>query len=438
MTSYLIKGASLLGESSADIALHGGFFVEPEDLVGVSDIVTIDANGLVALPGLVDLHTHLRQPGMEQAETVLSGSQAAAMGGFTAVHAMANTDPVADTAAITDTVWNLGKKAGYVDVRPVGAVTKGLAGQQLSGIDAMAAGASKVRVFSDDGKCVHDSALMRQALRAVSARGGVLAQHAQDPRLTEGSVMNESALSSRLGLAGWPAVAEESIIARDVLLAQSVGARLHVCHLSTAGSLEVIAWAKKRGINVTAEVTPHHLLLTEDLVAGYDPVFKVNPPLRSKEDTEALRKGVASGLIDIIATDHAPHPSEAKDCAFPEAAFGMLGLETALGVALHALVEPGQLRVRDLARVMSQKPAEIGGLFGYEKPFEIGQPGHLVLADLSALTPPPSASLSNNNPFANIALQGQVRDTFFGGLRTVAEGELVAHENLDTNKGLRQ
>jgi dihydroorotase len=365
MTSYLIKGASLLGESSADIALHGGFFVEPEDLVGVSDIVTIDANGLVALPGLVDLHTHLRQPGMEQAETVLSGSQAAAMGGFTAVHAMANTDPVADTAAITDTVWNLGKKAGYVDVRPVGAVTKGLAGAQLSGIDAMAAGASQVRVFSDDGKCVHDSALMRQALRAVSARGGVLAQHAQDPRLTEGSVMNESALSSRLGLAGWPAVAEESIIARDVLLAQSVGARLHVCHLSTAGSLEVIAWAKKRGINVTAEVTPHHLLLTEDLVAGYDPVFKVNPPLRSKEDTEALRKGVASGLIDIIATDHAPHPSEAKDCAFPEAAFGMLGLETALGVALHALVEPGQLRVRDLARVMSQKPAEIGGLFGY-------------------------------------------------------------------------
>ena len=251
----------------------------------------IDATGLIALPGLVDLHTHLREPGREDAETVLTGTQAAAMGGFTAVHAMANTDPVADTAGVVEQVWRLGREGGYCDVYPVGAVTVGLAGQQLAELGAMADSAARVRVFSDDGHCVNDAVLMRRALEYVKAFDGVVAQHAQEPRLTEGAQMNEGELSGRLGLAGWPAVAEEAVIARDCLLAAHVGSRLHVCHVSTAGSVELIRQAKASGWNVTAEVTPHHLLLTDELAASYDPIYKVNPPLRTAADTEALRAG---------------------------------------------------------------------------------------------------------------------------------------------------
>jgi dihydroorotase len=425
MTSYLISGSQLPDGRFADLAIRDGRFVDPKELAGTKGTVLVDGTGLVALPGLVDLHTHLRQPGLEHAETIISGSQSAALGGFTAVHAMANTDPVADTPGVTDAVARMGQEAGYVTVRPVGAITKGLAGEELSAMAAMAAGTGAVRVFSDDGKCVHDSLVMRRALEQAKALGAVVAQHAQDPRLTQDAQMNEGALSSRLGLVGWPAVAEESIIARDVLLAEYVGARLHVCHLSTAGSVDVIRWAKKRGIAVTAEVTPHHLLLTEDRVAGFDPIFKVNPPLRTSEDTLALREALAEGIIDIVATDHAPHPSESKECAFGEAAFGMLGLEMALPVVIGTLVEPGLMGWSDVARVLSTTPAAIGSLAGYDTPLALGSEAHLTLVDPSARAVTPRGSLSSNNPYPEDTLPGRVMFTFHHGVATVSSGELV-------------
>jgi dihydroorotase len=425
VSAIIIKGASLLGKKASDIAIADGVFVDVAQVQASTHPTVIDGSGLVALPGLVDLHTHLRQPGGEQAETVLSGSRAAALGGYTAVHAMANTTPVADTAELVTQVWQWGIQAGYVDVRPVGAVTKGLAGEQLAPLGSMARSRPRVRVFSDDGKCVHDSSLMKRALEQARNLDAVIAQHAQDPRLTEGAQMNDGPLAASLGLEGWPAVAEESIIARDVLLAEAVGARIHICHLSTAGSVDVVKWAKARGIAVTAEVTPHHLLLTEDLVSSYDPVYKVNPPLRRAEDTLALREAVASGVIDIVATDHAPHPSETKDCSFPEGAFGMLGLESALSVVLTTLVKPGLISLADVARIMSTVPAHIGRVDGYSSPFALGQPAHLTLIDPDASAKQPHGSLSNNNPYFGQELIGRVVHTLYRGVRTVEEGRLV-------------
>jgi dihydroorotase len=393
--------------------------------------MTIDAAGLIALPGLVDLHTHLREPGFEHSETVLSGSRAAAIGGFTAVFAMANTLPVQDTAGVVEQVQSLGERHGYVTVRPIGAVTAGLAGEQLSEIGAMAQSRAKVRVFSDDGHCVSDSLIMRRALEYVKTFGGVVAQHAQDPRLTVGAQMNEGALSSELGLAGWPAVAEESIIARDVLLAEHVGARLHVCHVSTAGSVDVIRWAKARGIAVTAEVTPHHLLLTEQLVSTYDARYKVNPPLRRDEDVVALRAALADGTIDIVATDHAPHPAEAKECAWDEAANGMVGLESALSVVHAAVVESGQLSWSDVARVLSITPASIGQLEGYAQPFAAGSPANFTLYDPSAHRVFGESELrgkSRNSPYLGRTLPGRVVATIHNGYATVLDGELVDPE----------
>jgi dihydroorotase len=388
----------------------------------------IEAGGLIALPGLVDLHTHLREPGREDAETVATGSAAAALGGFTAVHAMANTDPVADTAGVVEQVYHLGRRAGLVDVFPVGAVTVGLAGERLAELGAMADSAAGVRVFSDDGHCVSDAVLMRRALEYVKAFDGVIAQHAQEPRLTEEAQMNEGVLSGRLGLRGWPAVAEEAIIARDVLLAGHVGSRLHVCHVSTAGSVEIIRWAKSRGIDVTAEVTPHHLLLTEELATTYDPTFKVNPPLRSDEDVEAVRAGLADGTIDIVGTDHAPHPAEAKDCEWAAAAFGMLGLEQALAVVIETMVRPGRLDWRGVAEVLSARPARIGRRAGHGRPLEVGEPANLVLVDPQArrvVDPAASASRSRNNPYAGRDLPSPVVATFLRGRPTVLGGALV-------------
>jgi len=363
---------------------------------------------------------------MDHAETVLSGSRAAAAGGFTCVHAMANTAPVADSVGITDLVHRLGREAGYADVRPIGAVTKGLEGAELAGIGGMANGEAQVRVFSDDGHCVSDSLVMRRALEYVSTFDGVIAQHAQDPRLTEGAQINEGALSSSLGLAGWPAVAEEAIIARDILLAEYTGARLHICHLSTKGSVDIVRQAKARGAKVTAEATPHHLLLTEELTSGYDPIFKVNPPLRTNEDVLAVREGVADGTIDIVATDHAPHPSEAKDCAFDEAAFGMLGLEVAINVVQKALVETGLLSWTDVARVLSTTPAAIGGVEGYATPFALGAPAHLALHDPSGeKLATMKYSKSHNNPYRELTLPGSIKYTFYRGVATVIESEVV-------------
>lgn len=388
----------------------------------------IDGTDCVALPGLVDLHTHLREPGREDAETVLSGSRAAAKGGFTAVHAMANTNPVADAAGVVEQVWRLGQEAGLVDVRPVGAVTKGLEGNALAELGAMADSAANVRVFSDDGKCVHDAALMRRALEYVKAFDGVVAQHAQEPRLTDGAQMNEGELSGKLGLAGWPAVAEEAIIARDVLLAEHVGSRLHVCHLSTAGSVEIIRWAKGRGINVTAEVTPHHLFFTDDVVTSYDPIYKVNPPLRTQKDVDAVRAGLADGTIDIVATDHAPHPAEDKDCEWTAAAFGMTGLESALAIVNATMVKTGLITWSGVADAMSVNPAKIGRVFDQGQPIEEGKPANIVVFNPNVeikVDPAKTESGSRNTPYRELTLPGQVVATIFHGEPTVLNGEIA-------------
>jgi len=425
VTSYRITGARLLGADPTDLLLTDGRLADLDD--APTDAVTVDADGLVALPGLVDLHTHLREPGREDSETVATGSRAAAAGGFTAVHAMANTDPVADTAGVVEQVLNLGLAAGYCDVRPVGAVTVGLGGTRLAELGAMADSAAQVRMFSDDGKCVSDAVLMRRALEYVKAFDGVIAQHAQEPRLTEDAQMNEGTMSGVLGMQGWPAVAEEAIIARDILLTAHVGSRLHVCHVSTAGSVELIRWAKGKGWNVTAEVTPHHLLLTDDLVATYDPIYKVNPPLRTSGDVEALRAGLADGTIDCVATDHAPHPTEDKECEWGAAAMGMLGLETALSVVQQAMVDTGLLDWADVADRMSVRPAQIGRLGGHGQPLEPGAPANLVLVDPAAtrtIDPRDSASLSRNTPYAGRELPGRVVATFLRGRATVLDGKL--------------
>ena len=426
MSSYLIKGASILGEQVADIAVHDGVIVAIGG--GATGDVVVDATGCIALPGLVDLHTHLREPGREDAETVMSGSQSAALGGFTSVHAMANTNPVADTAGVVEQVWRLGQETGLVDVRPVGAVTVGLAGEALAELGTMANSKARVRVFSDDGKCVHDPVLMRRALEYVKALDGVVAQHAQEPRLTVDAQMNEGIVSSKLGLTGWPAVAEEAIIARDVLLAEHVGSRLHVCHLSTAGSVDIIRWAKARGIDVTAEVTPHHLFFTDEVVESYDPVFKVNPPLRTRADVEAVRAGLADGTIDIVATDHAPHPSEDKDCEWAAAAFGMTGLETALAVVHETMVKTGLMSWSAVADRMSTAPAHIGRVQTQGQGLVVGAPAHIVLFDPSVQVQVDGrkhASASHNTPFAGLTLSGQVRATFYNGTPTVLDGVLA-------------
>ena len=423
----VLRGARPYGETAVDLVIADGLIVEilPEG-TGTGDI--IDCTGLVALPGFVDLHTHLREPGREDAETVESGSRAAALGGYTCVHAMANTSPVADTAGVVEQVWRLGERTGLVDVRPVGAVTVGLGGERMAEIGAMAHSAAQVRVFSDDGKCVHDAALMRRALEYVKAFDGVVAQHAQEPRLTENAQMNEGILSGQLGLTGWPAVAEEAIIARDVLLAQHVGSRLHVCHVSTAGSVEVIRWAKSRGVDVTAEVCPHHLILTEDLVASYDPIYKVNPPLRTAADIKALRGALSDGTIDAIATDHAPHPHEDKDCEWGAAAFGMLGLETALSIAIKTMVEPGLLDWRGLADRMSVAPARIGRVREQGHALEVGAVANIVLVDPSVVRVISSdqlASKSRNTPYASMELPGAVVHVLYAGNVTVRDGALA-------------
>jgi dihydroorotase len=382
------------------------------------------------LPGFVDLHTHLREPGFEQSETVLTGTQSAALGGFTAVHAMANTSPVADNLAVVELVRNLGIRAGYCDVFPVGAVTKGLAGAQLADLASMANSQAAVRVFSDDGKCVSDALVMRSALEYTKAFGGVIAQHAQEPTLTVDAQMNEGAISATLGLKGWPAMAEESIIARDVLLAEHTGGRLHICHLSTAGSVEVVRWAKSRGVNVTAEVTPHHLLLTEDLLEGYDTRYKVNPPLRKQSDVLALRKALVDGTIDIIATDHAPHSAELKDCEWSSAAFGMVGLETAASIAQLVLIDSGQSNWQRMAEVLSHKPAEIALDPNQGEPIVVGSTANLVLIDAGAERDiaSTSASKSQNNPFEGLKLPGGVVHTIYRGLFTVKNSTLQRME----------
>jgi len=427
--SLLIKGADLAGAGAGDLLVRDGVIVEAGTVSAPADAEVIDADGLVALPGLVDLHTHLREPGREDAETIASGSAAAAVGGYTAVLAMANTSPVTDTAEAAERVAELGQRAGLVDVQPVGAVTKGLAGQELAELGLMARSRARVRVFSDDGRCVADARVMRRALEYVKAFGGVVSQHSQDPRLAgPDACCHEGELSGRLGLPGWPAVAEESIVARDVMLARHTGSRVHVAHASTAGTVEVLRWARAQGIAVTAEVTPHHLVLTTDLLAGYDPTFKVNPPLRPAEDVEALREALADGTIDAVATDHAPHARHDKEHAFVDAAFGMLGLETALSVVSDVMVRSGRLDWAGVARVMSVNPARIAGLSGHGRPLAVGEPANLTLVDPDAtvtIDRQASHSLSRNNPWHGRTLTGAVHGTVLRGRPTVLKGALA-------------
>ena len=429
--AHLLRGVRPLGGKPVDVLLRDGLVAAtgPGAAADAGGATVVDGDGLVALPGLVDLHTHLREPGREDAETVLTGSRAAARGGFTAVHAMANTDPVADTAGVVEQVWRLGRAAGWVEVRPVGAVTVGLRGERLAELVAMAGSAAAVRVFSDDGHCVADAVLMRRALEYVKAFDGVIAQHAQEPRLTEGAQMHEGEVSSVLGLRGWPAVAEEAVIARDVLLAGHVGSRLHVCHVSTAGSVEILRWAKARGVRVTAEVTPHHLLLTDELVRSYDPVYKVNPPLRTADDVRALREALADGTIDVVATDHAPHPVEDKDCEWAAAAMGMTGLETAVSVVQATMVDTGLLDWAGVAQRMSVTPARIGAVAGQGRPVAVGEPANLVLVDPAAtweVVPEAMATSGRNSPFRGRTLPGRVVATFLHGHPTVLDGDLTA------------
>ena len=420
----LIKGARLYGDRSADLLVRDGVVAEIGSIAPPADATVVDADGLVVLPGLVDLHTHLRQPGREDAETVLTGSRAAAAGGYTAILAMANTSPVTDTAEAAEHVFDLGRAAGLVDVQPVGAVTRGLAGTELAELGLMHRSRARVTVFSDDGRCVADARVMRRALEYVKAFGGVVSQHSQDPDLAGPSACcHEGELSGRLGLPGWPGVAEEVIVARDVMLARHTASRVHVAHVSTGGSVEVIRWAKAQGIDVTAEVTPHHLLLTTDLLAGYDPTYKVNPPLRPDEDVAALREGLRDGTIDAVATDHAPHARHDKEHAFVDAAFGMVGLETALAVVSTVLVQDGSMGWADVARVMSETPARIAGLGGHGRPIAVGEPANLVLVEPTATTTvdrDASVSLSRNNPWHGRVLTGAVHATFLRGNRTDA------------------
>lgn len=427
--NFVLKDATNAEGLVLDVVIEGGL-ISKATTEGLSHEV-VDCKGLVVLPGFVDLHTHLREPGFEQSETVATGSRAAAAGGFTAIHAMANTFPVADTAGVVEQVARLGQDAGLVFVQPVGAVTVGLKGEQLAELGAMAQSKARVRIFSDDGNCVHDPALMRRALEYVKAFDGVIAQHAQEPRLTVNSQMNEGALSAKLGLAGWPGVAEEAIIARDLMLTELTQSRLHVCHLSTAGSVELVRQAKLRGVSVSAEVTPHHLLLTEEMATSYDPLYKVNPPLRKQSDVDALRAGLIDGTIDVIATDHAPHPKESKDTDWASAAFGMVGLESAYSIAQLVLIDSGKSSFQRLAEVLSIKPALISGLANQGTYLEVGKPANLTLVDPEAAFTAISKtqSMSENNPYQGRDFKGAIVHTIYSGEFSYRDKTVIEKES---------
>lgn len=424
--SVLIKGVRLYGEGDpVDVRIADGQIAEIGTGIAAEGVEVIEAAGQIMLPGFVDLHTHLREPGREYAEDIETGSAAAALGGYTAVFAMANTDPVADSAVVTDHVWHRGQQVGLVDVHPVGAVTVGLEGKQLTEMGLMAAGVGQVRMFSDDGICVHDPLIMRRALEYASGLGVLIAQHAEEPRLTVGAVAHEGPNAAKLGLAGWPRSAEEAIVARDAILARDAGARVHICHASTAGTVELLKWAKAQGISITAEVTPHHLLLDDGRLSSYDGRNRVNPPLREASDVEALRRALADGVIDCVATDHAPHAEQEKCCEFANARPGMLGLETALSVIVATMVKTGLLTWRDVARVMSEAPAAIVGLPDQGRPLAVGEPANLTVVDPETswtVTGSKLASRSDNTPFESMELPATVTLTLLRGKVTARGG----------------
>ncbi|SHI55670.1 dihydroorotase [Tessaracoccus bendigoensis DSM 12906] len=418
MPSTKLSAVTLPDGTRTDLFIADGVFVDDAP----SDAETLDCDGLIALPGLVDIHTHLREPGREDTETVLSGSQAAARGGFTAVCAMANTTPVTDTAERAEYIADLGRRAGLVDVTVIGAISKGLAGEQLAELGLMHTSAAHVTMFSDDGHCLMNPQLMRRALEWIKPFNGVLMQHSQDSFLAgPDACCHESEISGRLGLGGWPPVAESSIIARDVQLAEATGSRLHVCHISTAEGVDVVRWAKARGVRVTAEATPHHLLLSTRELEGYDTTFKVNPPLRTDEHIEAVRQALQDGTIDVVATDHAPHAAHDKDHAFVDARPGMIGLEQALSVVIQTMVNPGRLDWAAVADKMSHLPARIASLTNQGRPIAVGEPANVVLIDparVAKVDRAASASLSRNNPYHGRLLPDPVEATFLRGAIT--------------------
>ena len=418
----ILSSVTLPSGETTDVTIDNGVITA----IGRTQSKGIDCSGLLCLPGLVDLHTHLREPGYEASETIKTGSAAAAMGGYTAVFAMANTLPVTDCADVAEFVFEKGQRVGLVDVQPIGAVTKRLEGKELSDLEAMALSKARVRVFSDDGNCVDDSVLMKQALIEANRFDAVIAQHAQSHELTVGSQMNDSALSAELGLTGWPAAAEVEIIKRDIELSLELDARVHICHITTAEGLDVVRWGKSKGAKVTAEVTPHHLMLTQELVRTLDPVYKVNPPLRLKTDTIALREGLLDGSIDILATDHAPHAAEKKSCDWSMAANGMTGLEVAASVLQQVLIEEGGQGWEMFAKVASTIPSQIGRLFHHGQIAE-GRQANLVLIDPSArrVIDSTTESLSTNNPWIGLELPGRVVHTLLRGVFTVKDGQLA-------------
>jgi dihydroorotase len=424
MGSIVLKGGRIVdstGERDGDVVIgdDGRIVAVGPDLDGDR---TIDAGGCVVSPGLVDLHTHLRQPGQEEAETIETGARGAALGGYTCILAMPNTTPAVDHAGIVREVLELGRTAPC-DVRTSGAITVGRAGEQLAPLGEMAE--LGVRFFTDDGAGVADARLMRRALEYAGGLGKdvVLAQHCEDPVLASGGHMHEGEWSSRLGIPGQPAEAEELMVMRDLALARLTGARVHFQHLSTAGSVAMVRAAKASGLPVTCEATTHHFTLTHAACASYDPVFKVNPPLRTDADVAAVRAGLADGAIDCIATDHAPHTQEAKEAAFDQAPPGMLGLQTALALALTEL----DLPIAQVLALLSWQPAAILGVDDeHGLPVAEGNPANLTVIDPTAtwvVDPAALASRSRNTPYAGRTLTGLVRHTLLWGEPVVLDGE---------------
>ena len=430
--AVLLKGVLIYGEGEPqDVLLSDGVIAKigadlSEEAPAEAEV--LDLAGQVLLPGLVDMHVHLREPGREDTETIASGSAAAAKGGFTAVFTMANTSPVMDDPAIAESVWYKGQNTNLCDVHPVGSISKGLEGKELTEFGMMADSDAKVRMFSDDGKCVDDPRLMRRAIEYSRGMDVLLAQHCEEPRLTEGAVAHEGETAARLGLRGWPRVAEESIVARDALMARDYGGRLHICHASTEGTVELLRWAKGQDIPLSAEVTPHHLILTDSRLETFDGVNRVNPPLREERDTLALRQALIDGVVDCVATDHAPHSSEEKCCEFDQARPGMLGLETSLAIIADLFVINGDQDWRFVAKAMSERPAEITKLPGHGRPIAEGEPANLCVVDTNASWTAEAkqmASKSENNPYEGMPMPVRVSTTILRGKVTCRDGNPV-------------
>ncbi len=425
--SILITGGTVVdetGERRADVRIVDGALTEVGDGLAASDgDEVIDATGLVVSPGFVDLHTHLREPGKEEAETIETGSRAGAKGGFTCLVAMPNTDPTQDCVSVVEFVRRQGEAAGLCDVRPSGSITVGREGKQLTPFAELAE--AGVVIFTDDGSGVQDPLLMRRAFEYAVDLPIVMAQHCEVARLTEGAVMHEGHCCSKFGLPGWPSIAEELMVHRDIELVRLTGAPLHILHLSTAGSVELVRRAKAEGLPVTAEATPHHISLTDELLAGYSALYKVNPPLRTMADVEAVREGLADGTIDAIATDHAPHAPETKEQPLDQAPPGMLGLETALGVSLASLDGVG-MGVADVVAALSWRPARIAGVADtHGRPVAPGEPANLAIFDPAEeweVVPAELASKSKNTPFVGVPLRGRVKHTILNGNPTVRDG----------------